>query len=95
MRFEEHCKRCEEVLGRPYKQVHIWLDEFAKQDIVNHRMYRHNWKGIRQVAEMWGDGAARAAELHIKDDFGGFIPTRDWYIKNWVSAGIIVPQIDE
>ena len=31
MRFEAHCKRCQEALGAPFPEVHRWLDAFASK----------------------------------------------------------------
>ena len=65
-------------LGEEYREVHEWLDELARTFPVHlygeyHRGFRHNKKGIEQVREMWGNGAARAAELHILTDMGFII----------------------
>lgn len=73
MHFKEHCKECEEKIGKPWEVVHRWLDEMAfKSGSLNpfHRMYRHHRKGIEEVRKMWGDEAAKAAELHIMSDEG-------------------------
>ena len=77
-RFEQHCADCLLKLGEEYKKVHLWLDEKAKEYPIwqygaYHRVFRHNKKGINVVRKMWGEGAARAAELHIIFDMG-FVP---------------------
>lgn len=70
MRHEDHCKRCEEILGKPYAEVHKWLDELfhIPQFGPWHRCVRHNLEGVAHVKEMWGDEAAEAAKIHIMDD---------------------------
>jgi hypothetical protein len=37
-----------------------------------------------EVRIKWGKEAAKAAEQHIMDDMGGFIPTPEWYDTYWV-----------
>jgi hypothetical protein len=83
MRHSEHCARCVEKFGAPFERVHSWLDEFAPKDIINHRKYRHHKEGIEMVRKMWGEADAKAAELHIMDDWG-FIPDIQWYKDNWL-----------
>lgn len=68
--FEEHCQRCEEILGEPFPRVHLWLDEFFMKSPwgTRHRHLRHHRKGIEEVRRLWGDRAALAAEIHIRQD---------------------------
>ena len=73
MRFKEHCAECEEKLGKPWEVVHRWLDYYAHRGTCFnpfHRVYRHHKKGVEEVRKMWGDEAAKAAELHIVSDEG-------------------------
>jgi hypothetical protein len=77
MRYQEHCIECEQKLGKDWSVVHRWLDYFAQfyfPDPV-HRVFRHHKEGIELVRKMWGDEAAKAAELHIIAD-EGYIPTQ-------------------
>lgn len=75
----EHAARCEALLGKPWHQVHHWLDQLAHPDRLvggktfnpHHRKHRHNREGIEQIRAWYGDDAARAAELHILDDCFG------------------------
>ena len=78
MRYQDHCRRCEQALGKDWGVVHRWMDEFARTGgtmMGTHRVYRHHREGIEEVRAKWGDEAADAAELHVFDDFG-FIPTK-------------------
>jgi len=73
---------CLMKLGDKYTQVHEWLDEYTKEYPIYefgqyHRKFRHHRKGIEEVRSIWGDGAARAAEIHILDDFGFIIGDED------------------
>jgi hypothetical protein len=81
--YKQHCKKAEEKFGNPWYVVHRWLDEFAKQDIANHRRARHHKLGVVEVKALWGNEAALVAEQHIVDDMG-FVPDVDYYDKNWV-----------
>ncbi len=76
-RTEIHCQDCLLELGEDFRQVHEWLDEFARQNILSHRKYRHHIEGIEKVRKIWGDRAARAAEIHIRKDWGGSLPTKE------------------
>jgi hypothetical protein len=70
MKLEEHCLECLQKLGKPFKEVHIWLDEFAgsKQYGMKHRHLRHHSAGIIEVRKKFGIDAAEAARLHIISD---------------------------
>ena len=86
--FEEHCNRCLEMLGEPFGQVHKWLDEFHGQQPwgTRHRHFRHHQEGIEQVRQMWGDQAAEAAEVHIRQDLD---------LEGWPKDGAIPKNSDE
>jgi len=68
--LEYHCYECIKELGEPFEYVHKWLDEFMNDPKykTRHRFLRHHRKGIEEVRKMWGDRAARAAEIHIRKD---------------------------
>ena len=68
--FEEHCAEAMKKFGKPYAEVHRWLDEFAGQppDGMRHRKKRHHLTGIEEVRKLWGDEAAAAARQHIITD---------------------------
>ena len=65
-------------MGSDFEQVHVWLDETARGYFpwCGHRQIRHHDEGVEQIRRMWGDEAARAAELHIISDFG-HVPTKE------------------
>lgn len=85
MMFKDHCDECQKILGNPWECVHKWLDEFAIKyfPMTWHRAFRHHKAGVEEIRKMWGDEAAKAAEIHIRMDFpesvSGFreIPTRE------------------
>jgi hypothetical protein len=66
----EYCAQRRAVLGKPFEEVHRWLDEFAGLPPygMRHRKLRHHLAGIEQVRKLWGDQVAAAARLHIIAD---------------------------
>ena len=69
MRFQEHCDESVRLFGKPYKQVHLWLDKFFSTPLgARHRRKRHHLAGIEEVRRRWGDEAASAARRHIISD---------------------------
>ena len=68
--FEEHCCESVELFGRPFDEVHRWLDELAGTPKygMRHRRVRHHLAGIEEVRRMWGNEAAQAARAHIASD---------------------------
>jgi hypothetical protein len=76
--YKEHCADCQRELGKAWEVVHRWLDElaFSRTGMFRpqHRCARHHKDGVEQVRAMWGDEAAKAAEIHIRKDFAGKVP---------------------
>ena len=74
--LEEHCRESMNLYGTPYKEVHLWLDEFAgsKQYGFRHRKVRHHEAGIAEVCRLFGQEAWKAARQHIISD----LKTEDW-----------------
>ena len=75
--LEEHCADCRKALGEDFAHVHEWLDALFKVLGPKHRSARHHRGGVEQVRKMWGDRAARAAEIHIIRDCEGKVPTEN------------------
>jgi DNA-binding GntR family transcriptional regulator len=75
--FDEHCNDCIAALGEPFPQVHLWLDEFFPVKGPHHRVVRHHRDGVEEVRKAWGDRAAAAAEVHIKKDCYGIVPSKE------------------
>jgi len=72
-KIETHCKDCLQVFGKEYREIHEWLDEYAKQYnpmlyFELHRKFRHHDDGVKQVEVEFGYYAAQAAKLHIIRD---------------------------
>jgi hypothetical protein len=68
--FEQHCAESIVLLGKPFGEVHKWLDEFAGRPPygMRHRKLRHHQAGINEARKRWGDEAAAAARQHIISD---------------------------
>lgn len=66
--FHKHCEESVELFGKPYEEVHLWLDEFSEQLGFQHRQKRHHREGIRQVERLFGKDAGQAAKQHIISD---------------------------
>jgi len=83
MDFERHCKITERLFGIRYEQVHLWLDEFAKNysgsSRYKHRKFRHHKEGVEEARKLFGDIGALAAELHIRLDNEGWLPRKKDY----------------
>ena len=77
MKREAHCKECREKMGDDWNKVHAWLDATARDYFpwMGHRQIRHHKDGVEEVRKMWGDEAAKAAEMHIISDEGK-VPTK-------------------
>jgi hypothetical protein len=74
-----HCKETLEKLGAEFDEVHSWIDGLACIDgqlNINHRRWRHHEEGVEEVREMFGDEAAKAAEIHIIRDCGRVLTRR-------------------
>jgi len=81
-RIEEHMKDCKRVLGKPYKEVHEFLDQYAEMFPVQifteyHRSFLHNKYGLEVIRAMWGLEAEKAAKIHIVRDYCE-LPIKDW-----------------
>lgn len=74
--FNQHCEECVKQLGKPFEEVHKWLDEFAHiMDYgMRHRQVRHHEAGIQECIILFGEEAGKAARIHIIMD----LKTEGW-----------------
>lgn len=77
--LKTHERECVETLGEPWTHVHEWLDAYFAEMGPSHRRMRHHREGVEEARRLWGDDAARAAEIHIKADCGGRVPKKSDY----------------
>ena len=71
--LKNHCEESIRLFGKPYEEVHRWLDEFAGSPEYGyrHRRKRHHEEGIRQAMVLFGEGAEAVARQHIVSDLSG------------------------
>jgi hypothetical protein len=74
-KVEVHCQDCLNALGSEFKEVNEWFDEFFIEMGPKHRDVRHHTGGIEECVKKFGEGSRKAAEIHIKRDCHGVIPT--------------------
>ena len=71
--FKTHCDDCVRLLGKPYEEVHEWLDFYTKQYnpyiyLEFHRQFRHTDKALKEQFKQWGFYHQLAAKIHIIRD---------------------------
>ena len=72
-----HSADCLKELGKEYREVHKWLDELFVRLGPKHRDARHHTGGVEEARKLFGEEGAKAAEIHIKKDCNGKIPTQE------------------
>lgn len=70
----EHEKDCRRYLGKDYKEVHNFLDQYAKHFPVGffvdyHRSFLHNSYGLDIIKSRWGSQAYIAGLIHLFRDY--------------------------
>lgn len=68
--LERHCHQSLILFGDEYREVHLWLDEFAGSERygMRHRRVRHHEAGIREAAKLFGINAEAVARQHVVAD---------------------------
>lgn len=70
---QEHEERCIEFFGKPFTEVHQFLDQHVfALGLDGHRRVLHNPEGVGLVVEKFGEDARCPALLHLYDDFEYF-----------------------
>lgn len=70
MKLEEHEKQSVEWFGKPWTEVHVFLDQFKPLFRgPEHRRILHHTAGVNEVVRRFGEEAREVAELHIKEDW--------------------------
>ena len=74
MKREFHEQESIKLFGKPFTEVHAWLDGLSwkngKLD-VNHRKFRHTMEGVIYIHATYGKLARQAAIRHIISDLTG------------------------
>jgi hypothetical protein len=68
--FEKHCEESIRLFGKPFEEVHLWLDEFqgTPKYGMRHRRVRHHEAGIQEAVKLFGENAGQVARQHIISD---------------------------
>jgi hypothetical protein len=70
MKFEDHCRQTEEILGEDFAYIHKYMDKYARTvQGIKHRQFLHTNEGVEEVRKIYGDIGALVAMLHIYQDF--------------------------
>ena len=95
MKLEDHEKQSVEYFGKPFTEVHVFLDQFFdKFRGAEHRRVLHHTMGVNEIVRRFGEEARPVAELHIKEDWNRYcgvydVPTLkeidldDWLLLNY------------
>lgn len=74
----QHADACIKQFGRPFYEVHHFLDRYqAEYRGYEHRRLQHHRLGVELVVKEYGEEARAPAELHIRQDTAGELP-EDW-----------------
>lgn len=83
MHISNHEQRCVKKLGKPFTDVHVFLDQFAHKYGMSlvHRMILHHQLGVALVGLLIGPEAMHAARLHVVDDVRRIPAGPEWFLK--------------
>lgn len=79
-----HEAQCQKLLGKPFTEVHNFLDQYHLP-LINpfeahlHRKYRHHLGGVEAVIQRFGSLGGQAAIVHIMEDCLGYVPKEQDY----------------
>ena len=70
MKLKDHENESITLFGKPFTEIHKWLDEYAgsEQYGMRHRKIRHHRSGINEAIRIFGDEAKSPATQHIISD---------------------------
>jgi hypothetical protein len=92
--IDQHCEDCIKELGKPYREVHIWLDKLFPIMGPKHRQARHHKLGLNEAFKLFGEEGRKAAEIHLKRDWEldfDHIPddreVERWYVETYFGIG--------
>lgn len=70
MTHKEHAEACVKEFGKPFEEIHVFLDQFWPKYKISHRRLLHHWLGLELIVNRFGKEARAPAELHIFQDLG-------------------------
>ncbi len=70
MKLENHERESITYFGKPFTEIHQWLDQYAgtPKYRMRHRKILHHEQGIKKVIELFGEKAGKVARRHIISD---------------------------
>ena len=70
MKLKDHESESLNLFGKPFTEIHNWLDEYAgsEQYGMKHRKIRHHRSGINEAIRIFGNDAKNPATQHIISD---------------------------
>lgn len=69
MHRKEHEERAQEAFGKPFTEVHVFLDQyFPRYRDLTHRLVLHHRLGIELIGVLMGAEAYQVARQHVLDD---------------------------
>ena len=77
MKASEHAVSCTKEFGKPFYEVHHFLDQFYGEYGISHWILLHHRLGVELIVKKYGEEARAPAELHIRQDVGDELPD-DW-----------------
>ena len=77
MEIGQHTDSCIRKFGKPFYEVHRFLDQYYQAYGLGHRRLLHHRLGVELIVKQFGESARGPAELHVREDTGGELP-EDW-----------------
>ena len=97
--LKEHEEQSIEAFGKPYTEVHVFLDQFFPRFRgAEHRRILHTVEGVQEVVRRFGEESRPVAELHIKEDWHRYcgvraVPERkEIDLNNWLLLNYSVQE---
>uniref|UniRef100_A0A6H1ZAW6 Uncharacterized protein n=1 Tax=viral metagenome TaxID=1070528 RepID=A0A6H1ZAW6_9ZZZZ len=71
---DEHINDCEFFLGKGYKEIHLYLDQYTKEFPIAlyldyHRTFLHNDYGLAIIGNVYKEEGYKAGLIHIFRDY--------------------------
>lgn len=73
----QHADSCMKKFGKPYYEIHNFLDQYHEEYGIIHRIFFHHKLGLEIIVGEFGEASRDIAALHIREDIDGELP-EDW-----------------
>ena len=86
--FDEHCAESITLIGKPFGDVHRWLDEFAGKPPyeMKHRRIRHHKAGIEEVRRLWETKRQPPAPSGPVRDLQACHASQKWWVQSMLQV---------